>query len=80
VGSIQGLLGAGLDGGPDFAGVVFDPTGPRIVLRDFLVALADDFPIRADRDGGRTGRPFVEAQNDLADISGFQVRFRLPVE
>ena len=45
-----------------------------------LVSLAAYLAIGPDRDCRRPGRAFVEAQDDLIDCSGFQVRLRLPVE
>ena len=59
---------------------MLDPAWARVVLRDLLVTLAANLAIVADRDRSRAGGPFVEAQDDFADRSGFQVRLRLPVE
>jgi len=59
---------------------MLDPGRPRIVLGDLGVALSTNLTVNADRDRGRARSPFVEAQDDLTDLSGFQVRLRLPVE
>ena len=70
---------ADLDGGPDFVGIVLDPSRMRVVLGDLLVTLAPHLTVEANGDCRRPGRALVQTQDDFADV-GFQVRLRLPVE
>jgi hypothetical protein len=58
---------------------VLHPSRPWIALGDLRVTLAANVAVETDRDRGRTGRAFVEAQDDLGDVA-FQVRLRAPVE
>ena len=47
---------------PDFLGVVFDPARPRIMLRQFLAALATALAVPIVDDGPRTGGALVDGK------------------
>ena len=47
---------------PEVFGIVLDPAGARIVLREFLLRDGDDREILAEHDGARGGGALIERE------------------
>src|SRR5690606_8650723 len=63
-------LGQGLDehgalSGPDFHGVMLDPTGLRVDLREFALGDGDHVGVAVQHDGTGTGGALVEGDDEL---------------
>jgi hypothetical protein len=61
---------------PDFVGVVLDPAGLRIVLRELLLREPVKATVAPEEDGTATGRSLIEGKDELLAEDRFHQTIR----
>jgi len=59
---------------PDVLGIVFDPAGPREVLRELAVGAADQLALQVEDEAGRPRRPLVDGEQQARRLLGSRAR------